>query len=547
MSDLPEVCGVVIWCDLQGNILGVVRDDLGISGALAPGRPFSLVVDRAALPKALNFLVEVRSNGAAFDWQLNVLVGEQVEVLHFNGAVVGDAIIVVGARTRNGMQALYAEMMRMHNEQTNALRQALKERSELARAQADRDEPLYDEIARLNNELVNLQRELARQNAELARLNAQKNQFLGMAAHDLRSPLAVIQSYSEFLLDEAAPSLSPEHVEFLTVIRASSQFMLQLVNDLLDVSRIESGQLQLDCQPTDLIALVERNVALNRVLAARKDIRLTFEHPPALPPVTLDAAKIEQVLNNLVGNAIKYTYPGTEVTVYLERRADEVLLAVRDRGPGIPEAEQGKLFRPFQTTSVRSTAGEKSTGLGLMIARRIVEGHRGRIWVESQVGVGTTFWVALPLDEATVRDEAVATHPEVATAEPALPAVRILIVDDSEINQKVAVRMLERLQLHADVASNGREALERLRQQPYDLVLIDVNMPEMGGLEATRRLRQQLPAEAQPYVVAMTASASDSDRLECRSAGMDDYVGKPLNLDHLRAVLERYQRWRATS
>jgi len=271
------------------------------------------------------------------------------------------------------------------------------------RAHAERDSALYDELSRLNNELVAMQRELAKKNVELEQLNALKNQFLGIAAHDLRNPLSVIMSYSEFLKEDAGAVLNDEQREFLDIIRASSRFMLNLVNNLLDVAQIEAGQLRLDLQPLDLVALIRHNIMLNRVLAAKKQIEIELMDEP-LPLLLLDASKIEQVLNNLLSNAIKFSPPRTTIRVRVARADDQILLAVQDQGPGIPPNELDKLFKPFQRTSVKSTAGEKGTGLGLSIVKKIVEGHHGKIWVESQVGQGTTFFVALPLSSSIARE-----------------------------------------------------------------------------------------------------------------------------------------------
>lgn len=391
--------GLALLCDADGNITHVVRDDLGVSTHLALGQPLARLVERGSFVKALNFLTELRTRHAVFDWEMNVPLDDQIVTLHFAGGKINAHFLIVAATNGKIALALYEEMMRMENEQTNALRAALKAQTEAARAHAERDSALYDEISRLNNELVAMQRELAKQNAELERLNALKNQFLGMAAHDLRNPLSVIMSYSNFLMEDAGAALNDEQREFLRIIRQSSEFMLHLVNDLLDIAQIEAGQLRLDLQPTDLVALVRRNLALNRVLAAKKNIEIQLNDEP-LPPLPLDASKMEQVLNNLMDNAVKFSPPHTTITVRVARAPDDdssVLLTVQDQGPGIPPNELDKLFKPFQRASVKSPSGEKGTGLGLTIVKKIVEGHNGRIWVESQVGQGTTFFVTLPL------------------------------------------------------------------------------------------------------------------------------------------------------
>jgi signal transduction histidine kinase len=397
-----ETTGIALLCDSQGTVLKVLRDELGVGERIAPGQPWSALVDRGSLKKALNFLVELREKGAVFDWEINLPHQGHLKTLHFVGIDLDDLLLIVGAKSSNGVMALYEEMMRISNEQATALRRATKARSERARedharVREERGSDLYDEITRLNNELVAMQRELARKNAELERLNEQKNELLGMAAHDLRNPLHAILSYSDFLLEDVSEKLNEEQLGFLSIIQSSTEFMAALVNDLLDVAKIESGKLQLNLEPTDLPALVRQNVALNEPLARNKEIELR-RSVESLPTTTVDPAKIEQVLNNLISNAIKYSPPNTTVDVQLRQDDGRAVLSVEDRGPGIPEDELDALFQPFQTTSVRATAGEKSTGLGLVITKRIVEGHGGEITVESEVGEGTTFTVELPLD-----------------------------------------------------------------------------------------------------------------------------------------------------
>lgn len=286
--------------------------------------------------------------------------------------------------------------IRTENERANVLRASLKDLSLRIREAAGRDSPGFDELSRLNNELATAQREVTKKNAQLAHLNDQKNQFLGIAAHDLRNPLEVILTYSEFLLQDVS-SIPPQQAELVRTIRSSSEFMLNLVNDLLDVSKIEAGRLELDLERTGLGALVRRNVALNRVLAERKGIEIMLEEEGGEVPMVLDPAKIEQVLNNLIGNAVKFSPRGSRVLVQVARRGESAEIAVRDQGPGIPAHEMDKLFRPFEKTSVRSTAGEKGAGLGLAIVKNIVAGHRGEIRVESTAGEGAAFVVSLPV------------------------------------------------------------------------------------------------------------------------------------------------------
>lgn len=258
-------------------------------------------------------------------------------------------------------------------------------------------EELRRNLIQVNNEFSNLNRELQKKNSELTKLNELKNYFLGMAAHDLRTPLGSIRSLSEFLMDETGDDLSSEHTEFLEIIRSSSNFMLSLLDELLDISRIEAGKLDLDSQPTDIISLIQSCVDINKVLAEKKNIQIQLETSESMPMVELDAMKMEQVMHNLLSNAIKFSSEGTVIRVSVSLDADHVRVAVADQGPGIPEEEIQKLFQPFSKISVQAPGGEKSTGLGLAIVKKIVQGHKGNIWVESTVNRGSTFFFTLPV------------------------------------------------------------------------------------------------------------------------------------------------------
>lgn len=250
----------------------------------------------------------------------------------------------------------------------------------------------------LNAELSNRTRELHQTNAELERLNTLKNRFLGMAAHDLRNPLGAIMAYSELLEDEVAPAMGAEHRQFLAAIRESSEFMLQLVNDLLDVATIESGKLVLEREPVDLPAFLSQNLSRNQLLATRKNIRIAFAAPHDFPAVSLDRNKFEQVMNNLVGNAVKFSPPDTTVTVRLERSDAHVKIYVSDEGPGIPPEQADQLGQAFVRLRSSNQSNEPGTGLGLLIVRKIVEGHGGQLRFVPTAERGTTFVVELTND-----------------------------------------------------------------------------------------------------------------------------------------------------
>ncbi|MDG4551271.1 MAG: ATP-binding protein [Candidatus Contendobacter sp.] len=395
--------GIALICDLQGRVCEIIRDNLDLGPRLRPGTPIVELADIGNQEKARHFLEVIHATGAALGWEINVLLEGGLVPLHWGGGVHEERLVVVIARTRTALAGLTEELMRINNEQTNAFRSLAKEIARLVQSQGERDARLLEELTQLNNDLAALQREMAKKNAELERLNQLKNQFLGIAAHDLRSPLGVIQIYSQFLETELGPAVSEEHSRFIVTIRQTSESLLRLVDNLLDVSQIEAGKLELNRQPLDLRALVERNLAFNRVLAGKTQRQLVLVTPESTPLLLdADGPKLEQVLNNLIGNALKFSPPGTRVEVSLAREGDRAVVSVRDRGPGIPAEEVGKLFRFFQKTSVRGIGGERGSGLGLAIARKIVEGHGGAIQVETEPGRGSVFSFALPV--TTPRD-----------------------------------------------------------------------------------------------------------------------------------------------
>jgi signal transduction histidine kinase len=258
-------------------------------------------------------------------------------------------------------------------------------------------EDMRNTMISLNNELNNLTRELQKKNVQLDQLNQLKNQFLGMAAHDLRNPISSIMMFSEFVLESDDYDISDDLRKIIDVIRTSSEFMLRLLEELLDVVKIESGKLQLNFEKVHPEGFLKKNIEINALLAAKKEIKLVLNIPQPLPEIQIDPVKIEQVLNNLISNAIKYSHNKTTVTISAFSTEQYILISVKDEGQGIPENELQKVFVPFSKMSVKGTAGEKSTGLGLSIVKRIVTGHLGRIWVESEAGKGSAFYLTLPL------------------------------------------------------------------------------------------------------------------------------------------------------
>ena len=231
---------------------------------------------------------------------------------------------------------------------------------------------------------------------QLSKANAAKNRFLGMAAHDLRNPLASIRGLAEFLRDGVVGPLSPEQLDLIKTIHEASQGMLDLVNELLDVATIESGELKLSLESHNLTELIEKNIYLSNIEAAKKRTKIVFAAPGRAVLLPIDAGKINQVIANLLSNALKYSPAGSTITVELHRGKGTWAFSVKDQGPGIPENERDKLFKDFGRLSVKTTGGEKSTGLGLAICRKIVDAHRGTITAENLPKRGCEFRVTLP-------------------------------------------------------------------------------------------------------------------------------------------------------
>jgi len=243
------------------------------------------------------------------------------------------------------------------------------------------------------------QRELEIKNAELAKLNQEKNYFLGVASHDLRNPIGNIISLVHILEDELGDTLSLEMKEMLQMMHDSGRDMLELLNNLLDVSKIESGKMNLNLKNDSIAGIIQKSINDNIRTANAKSIILDYNIGDNIPQVAFDKIHLQQVLNNLISNAIKFSFGNTHVEINVIRKENDVVISVKDQGQGIPSNDIHRVFLPFARTSVASTNGEKSTGLGLTIAKRIVEAHGGNIWLSSEVGTGTTFFFSLPINE----------------------------------------------------------------------------------------------------------------------------------------------------
>ncbi|KIG12371.1 Two-component hybrid sensor and regulator [Enhygromyxa salina] len=382
----------ILMCDLAGIVREVVREAPFLDLSRARGQPLVALLDPESTLKACAMLDALRTTGWAADWDLTAKVSDALVAIRVTGVTRdGRSMLIVTAPDHDGPDLdLESEFMDANREHANALRALLREG-----VGRRRDAASLEHLTRLNNEMAVVQRDLAKKNAELARINAQKDTILAFVAHDLRTPLGAVLGFTK-LIHRDPNQLSARQVRFLDSISSMTKFMAEMVTDLLEISALESGKLVLDRKPLELGELIARAIVFNEMVARDKGISIAIERARGPAWVEGDASKLEQVMNNLLSNAIKYSHPGTGVMVMVESDAKHVCVEVRDRGQGIPPTELDHVFEAFRTTSVKATAGEKSTGLGLAIVKRIVEAHQGRIWVESEVGVGTSFRAQFP-------------------------------------------------------------------------------------------------------------------------------------------------------
>lgn len=364
-----------------------------------------------------------------------------------------------------------------------------------------------------------------------------KSEFVANMSHEIRTPMNGVIGVAELL---ALTPLTEEQRDHLTTIRTSGDALLRVLNDVLDFSKIEAGQLDIEVGDFDIRSVIANVISLFVPAARAKAITLTSRFDKDVPQTLRgDDSRLGQVLMNIVGNAVKFTESG-EVVIDCSLATDWLTIAVRDTGPGIPADMQSRVFESFSQVDTSSTRRHGGTGLGLAISKRLVELMGGAIAVQSSVGEGAIFTVRLPM-------HAVATSPTPTNGVATMPLAvdlrsnRVLVAEDNPVNQRVAQLMLESLGYAVDIVATGREAVDAVAHHRYVALLMDYQMPDMNGREATDeiRSREQHSGSHLP-IVAVTAHAMTGDAERYREAGMDDYLSKPVRLDDLRQIMERW-------
>ncbi len=406
-----------------------------------------------------------------------------------------------------------------------------------------------DEIGMIVNGFNRVQSRLERDFIRLNRLKIKaeetsklKSEFLANMSHEIRTPINGIVGMSYLVLQT---NLTTKQRNYIEKIENSAKSLLSIINDILDLSKIESGKLIIDKVEFNLDKLIENTLDLIKFQARKKRIKIKIEYDKNTPKKLYgDSLRVSQILNNLFSNAVKFTQTGGKITLSVSRIAkNRFKFIVKDTGIGLTKKEQEKIFKAFSQADGSTTRDYGGTGLGLTISKQLVELMNGKIWVKSEYGVGSSFIFEIELKEVKEKKESIKYIVPISRDKKLrcninmLRGCKILLVDDNEINQEIVMGLLENSKIELDIVSNGKEAIDRFKPNIYTLILMDIQMPIMDGYEATKIIRQK---DKNIPIIAITANAMKDDIAKSLNSGMNSHINKPINVEELYETILKY-------
>ncbi len=546
--------------NLPQNYFGRISSDLGQSA------PSSLLLAPVFYEGEVNGVIELASFASFSEHQRTFLehVSENI------GIAINTSIARKKQEEILGISQGLTEELQSQQEELKSTNDVLEEQSRALQESQTQLQSQQSELEQTNevlgqqrdilnekNEALNKAQTLLEERSnEVQRASQYKSEFLANMSHELRTPLNSSLILSKLLADNVGGNLTQEQIQYAQSINSAGNDLLNLINDILDLSKVEAGKLEIRPESVFLPNFLSSLRKTFDPLAREKKLIFKVQSEPGVPETILtDRQRLEQILKNLLSNAFKFTEKG-EVTLHVSRSPDgRLALSVTDTGIGVEKAQHEVIFEAFRQADGTTNRKYGGTDLGLSIAKQLVEMMGGKIGFRSKVGEGSTFWFTAIFDIPSARAKASSeedTRLDAAHGRAVPPhglsrarqGARILVAEDGRTSQRVLLGLLEKLGYLASAVANGAEAVHALRQEKYDLVLMDCQMPEMDGFEATRRIRAHEKAFGlRPVsVVALTANAIRGDRERCLEAGMDDYLPKPFRSAELRAMVERHLR-----
>ncbi len=388
---------------------------------------------------------------------------------------------------------------------------------------------LQEEIAKkteYQNLLLSKKEELEKLNSTLLKLDAEKNEFLGMVAHDLRNPLSIVHAITQDMLQQ--PDDIKDIQEGLLIISQATSSMIQLVNDLLDSHILEAGKLTTKSEKTNLSKLVYSRIEIQKMQAYRKRILIETKLELSHEEYILDVRTFSQVLDNYLSNAIKFSFPDKKIYIHVFEREQQIICEVQDEGPGLSEEDLSKVFKKFSRLTPKPTAGEKSNGLGLFISSKMVELAKGKVWVSSSIGNGSSFGFSLPFSLGNQNLHS--NHPK--------EKLKILMIDDEEISQKIFSNLMYHFQHEVDLAFDTEKAIQLVEQNLYDFIFIDNHLEKEDGYSALKKLLSKNLNYSTKYILC-SGDVTSLNQETFMSLGFHAAIPKDFHLETLREILEK--------